>query len=264
MKLWPSRNSSVVEALRLISPGTEVPATVTVWAVSIWLTSGLIIRLIRPSLQHGRREREADAVGLVGERHRAGRAGFGIGNLAAGQEARGIAGQSATRLGSARLRARPFCSSALTATCTRLPTVGRAETRTAPRPTARRRRRWPPSRKGRQLRCAGKRRRPGYWRRDLIADIGERRVAETCSTARRARGWPARSTSMKRTSSITCCCCSTFTVLMSRIGRELARDHHRLVEGGGVRRGAGQHDAAVDRGHLDAAVAELRDLRSQP
>ena len=49
MKLWPSRNSSVVEALRVISAGTEVPATVTVLVVSIWLTSGLMTRLISPS-----------------------------------------------------------------------------------------------------------------------------------------------------------------------------------------------------------------------
>ena len=34
----------------MMSPGTEVPATVTVWVVSISLTSGLITRLIRPSL----------------------------------------------------------------------------------------------------------------------------------------------------------------------------------------------------------------------
>ena len=50
MKLWPSRSSTVVEALRTISAGTEVPAIVTVLLVSIVLTSGLITRLIRPSL----------------------------------------------------------------------------------------------------------------------------------------------------------------------------------------------------------------------
>ena len=34
MKLWPSRNSSVVAARRTISGGTEMPATWTGWLVS--------------------------------------------------------------------------------------------------------------------------------------------------------------------------------------------------------------------------------------
>ncbi len=35
MKLWPSRNSSVVEASRTISAGTEMPAIETEWLGSI-------------------------------------------------------------------------------------------------------------------------------------------------------------------------------------------------------------------------------------
>ena len=93
MKLWPSRNSSVVEALRTISAGTEMPATVTVWLVSISLTSGLISRLIRPSLSTVGVKDEADAVFLVVERDRAERAGHRDRNLPAGEEARGIARQ---------------------------------------------------------------------------------------------------------------------------------------------------------------------------
>ena len=51
MKLWPSRNSMVVEARRTINAGTETPVlTETVFVVSIWLTSGSIFRLIRPRL----------------------------------------------------------------------------------------------------------------------------------------------------------------------------------------------------------------------
>ena len=50
MKLWPSRSSSVVEAWRMISGGTEMPATCTGLLLSSSLTSGLITRLIRPSL----------------------------------------------------------------------------------------------------------------------------------------------------------------------------------------------------------------------
>ena len=47
-KLWPSRSSTVVWARRTISGGTEMPATVTGWLMSSWLTSGSILRLIRP------------------------------------------------------------------------------------------------------------------------------------------------------------------------------------------------------------------------
>lgn len=51
MKLWPSRSSTVVEARRTISAGTEMPpGTETVCVVSIWLTSGSILRLMRPRL----------------------------------------------------------------------------------------------------------------------------------------------------------------------------------------------------------------------
>ena len=50
MKLCPSRSSIVVLARRMISGGTEMPATVTGWLVSSWLTSGLMTRLITPFL----------------------------------------------------------------------------------------------------------------------------------------------------------------------------------------------------------------------
>ena len=50
-KLWPSRSSTVVEARRTISGGTEMPADRhRMWLESSWLTSGSIFRLIRPSL----------------------------------------------------------------------------------------------------------------------------------------------------------------------------------------------------------------------
>src|SRR6202034_3645428 len=51
---------------------------------------------------------------------------------------------------------------------------------------------------------------------------------------------------------------------IDRIRAELAGDLHRLVERGGIGRGAAQKDAAVDRGHLDAAAGEVADLRRQP
>ena len=40
----------MVEARRTISGGTEVPAIVTMWLKSSWLTSGSIFMLIRPPL----------------------------------------------------------------------------------------------------------------------------------------------------------------------------------------------------------------------
>ncbi len=69
--------------------------------------------------------------------------------------------------------------------------------------------------------------------------------------------------SMKRTSSMICCGCITWTVLIGSgpNWRAIITALSRVTASG---RGAAEHDAAVDRRHLDAAAGEARDLRRQP
>ena len=68
------------------------------------------------------------------------------------------------------------------------------------------------------------------------------------------RSRPAcRVASTKRTSSMTCCGEVTLTDI-DDVRAELLGDHHRLVDGRAVRRGAGEHDAAVDRRHPEPGI----------
>ena len=71
-----------------------------------------------------------------------------------------------------------------------------------------------------------------------------------------------REASTKRTSSMTCCGDATDD-RVDDLGRELARDGHRAVERDRVQRLARQHDAAVDRRHLDAGAGDPGDLGRQ-
>ena len=94
MKLWPSRSSIVVEARRTISAGTETPfATVTVCVVSICAHFRLDLQVDQAAAEHGRRKGKTDAVFLVVDRDLSERAGHRDRIFAAGQEARGIAGE---------------------------------------------------------------------------------------------------------------------------------------------------------------------------
>ena len=94
MKLWPSRSSTVVEARRTISAGTEMPpGTETVWRGVDLAHLGLDLEVDQAAAEHGRREGEADAVFLVVDGDLAERAGHRDRIFAAGEEARGVARQ---------------------------------------------------------------------------------------------------------------------------------------------------------------------------
>ncbi len=86
-KLWPLASSTVVSARRTLKPGTVMPPVVTLTEVSIWLTSGRTLRLMRRSFKHSRREVELHAELLEFDRDRA--VGLRDRNreLAAGEEA---------------------------------------------------------------------------------------------------------------------------------------------------------------------------------
>ena len=99
---------------------------------------------------------------------------------------------------------------------------------------------------------------------DLIADIGERRVAEIVPLhAKLAAGLTIDFDEAHLQHHLLLLHHLYGVDDAVRIGRKLPRHHHGLVERGGIRHGTGQHDAAVDRRHLDAAVGELRDLRCE-
>src|SRR3984885_4162135 len=116
MKLWPSRNSTVVEASRRISAGTVTPPVIdTPWAGSSWLTFGLMMRLIWPSLSTvGVKDRPTPYF-LYSIAVWPSEPGTGIGYSPPARKL-AVSPDSAVRLGCARLRTRPFCSSALSST----------------------------------------------------------------------------------------------------------------------------------------------------
>ena len=262
-KLWPSRSSTVVVARRTISGGTEmpVPATWTGWLVSSWLTSGSIFRLIRPSLQHGRREGEADAVALVVDGHGAERARDRDRELAAGEEARGVAGQR-HQVGLGQAAGEALLLERVDGDVDRkAAAIERAEQE-------------PEGRAGLAQHAGGRDRRRSAWPR--VGAVGSERW---CGAVAGCRYWrcvfcpklfhctpssrlACREASTKRTSSITCWACSTVTVLIGS-GANWRAMTIAWSSVCGVARGAREHDAAVDRGDLDAAVAEVADLGRQ-
>src|ERR1700719_885948 len=116
MKLWPSRNSTVVEASRTVSAGTVTPPVMdTPWAGSSWLTFGLITRLIWPPRSTvGVKDRPTPYF-LYSIAVWPSEPGTGIGYS---PPARKLAGSphSAVGWGCGGLRTRPFCRSALSST----------------------------------------------------------------------------------------------------------------------------------------------------
>ena len=116
-KLWPSRSSTVVEARRTISAGTEMPLPTATRVVGVDLADlRLDLEIDQAVAEHGRREGKADAVFLVVDGDLAERTpDTGIGYSPPARKL-AVSPDSATRLGSARLRATPFCSSALIST----------------------------------------------------------------------------------------------------------------------------------------------------
>src|SRR5580658_4368556 len=129
MKLWPSRNSTVVEASRRISAGTVTPPVMdTPWAGSSWLTFGLMMRLIWPSLSTvGVKERPTPYF-LYSIAVWPSEPGTGIGYSPPARKL-AVSPDSAVRLGCANSRTRPFCSSALSSTSSGLEPPIRRPTR---------------------------------------------------------------------------------------------------------------------------------------
>src|ERR1700682_381348 len=116
MKLWPSRNSTVVEASRRINAGTETPPVIdTPWAGSSWLTFGLMTRLIWPSLSTVGVKARPTPYFLYSIAVWPSEPGTGIGYSPPARKL-AVSPDSAVRLGCARLRTSPFCSSALSST----------------------------------------------------------------------------------------------------------------------------------------------------
>ena len=120
MKLWPSRSSIVVAARRTMSAGIGGrPAPSDDCVVRIELAHlGLDLQVDQAVVEHGRREGEADAVALLFDRDlscccRSARPGSGYSPPA---RKLAVSPDSAVRFGSASVRTRPRCSSALIST----------------------------------------------------------------------------------------------------------------------------------------------------
>src|SRR3984957_15689314 len=182
MKLWPSRSSTVVEASRTVSAGTEMPAAIaTEWVGSSWLTFGLMTRLMMPSRSTVGVKARPTPYFLYSTVIAPSEPGTGMGYSPPARKL-AVSPDSATRLGCARLRMRPFCSSALSSTSSGL----------AP-PTSR----WgvgPAGRNSRLLERAARRGQRQLRRRNLVADIGKHAAAEHVPlhaklAARLARGF---------------------------------------------------------------------------
>ena len=120
-KLWPSCSSTVVLVRRVIRAGHVVPLTWRNGRVDL-ATSGSSSRLIKPVVEHDRREGQADAVFLVldGGALVGADAGTAIGNSPPARN-EAVSPDCATRFGSARRRARFLVSSALTTTSIGMP-----------------------------------------------------------------------------------------------------------------------------------------------
>src|SRR5579862_3986611 len=116
MKLWPSRSSTVVEASRTVRAGTLIPLLVdTECAGSSWLTFGLITMLIWPLLSTVGVKARPTPYFLYSIVTWPRLPGTGIGYSPPARKL-AVSPDIATRLGCARLRTRPFCSSALIST----------------------------------------------------------------------------------------------------------------------------------------------------
>ena len=156
---------------------------------------------------------------------------------------------SATRFGSASVRTRPRCSSALISTSIVVPP---AIMRPSMKPNGDVPESTPAatSPTGMLVGLVGAviGRLLAGWREPILAVM---RLLNTfhCTPSSRP-AW--REASTKRTSSMTCCGDATVD-RVDDLRRELRAIVTALVERDRVRRGARQHDAAVDRRHLDAA-----------
>ena len=225
--------------------------------------------------QHRRGEGQADAVGLEAERRRAGGADFRDRNLAAGEEARGLARQR-HQIGSARRRAAPFDFERvdLDLQLVRQLADQKAERRRAGQHAGgdhRRNGQGVPRHVGAADGGAGEswlleraiRLRDRQLRgRQAGAGIGQHGIAERIPLHAEVAAGVAVDFDEAH---------FQLDLLrlhdldgVDRIRAELARDLHRLVERGGIGRGAAQKDAAVDRRDFDAAAGEVTDLRRQP
>ena len=246
MKLWPSRSSTVVEASRTVSAGTEMPPAIdTECAGSSWLTFGLITMLIWPSLSTVGVKARPTPYFLYSIVTWPSAAGHRDRIFAAGEEARGIARQR-HEIGLRQVADEALLFERIELDIDRIEPPIRRPTRKpngdAPDSTpaattgemVARGRCWPADSHARMLERTARRSDRQLRRWNLVADIGQEAVAEHVPLhAKFAAGLARRFDEAHL----------QHDLLRLRhldgvddVRRKLARDAHRLVERDGVRR----------------------------